>query len=179
MNDYKEHEIKVLDINVDKVAARLAQMGAKKVYDDIRTITTYDTPSRDLARQDKLVRITEEGTVKTTLHVHNSDPERKEVIKYKASGMEEQERLLSELGFFPIAKVRARRVSFELGAVDFDMDIFPAIPPFLEIDAENLMPAQIEEILAKLGLAQNKTVELGTEQIHSLYDVDYFTRYKI
>lgn len=38
MNEYKEHEIKVLNVNVQELVKRLEKIGAKKVYDDDRTI---------------------------------------------------------------------------------------------------------------------------------------------
>lgn len=38
MNDYKEQEIKVLDIDVVSVVKKLESIGAKKVYDGVRTI---------------------------------------------------------------------------------------------------------------------------------------------
>ncbi|MCL2439938.1 MAG: hypothetical protein FWD15_05530 [Alphaproteobacteria bacterium] len=176
--DYRENEIKVLDVDAAALEGRLLQMGASKVYDDIRVITTYDTADRTLRRSGKLVRITEEGAVKVSMHV-GRDPETRDVIKYKASRFEEQQRFLLELGFSPIAQVSARRISFELDGRDFDIDFFPGIPSFMEIDVENLSQAALDDLLEKLGVRSNKIVKLGTEEIHSLYGVDYFETYKI
>lgn len=58
MNTYKEQEIKVLDVSVEKLAEKLEKIGAKKVYDDERTIMTFDTPERlFLNQKDKLIRL--------------------------------------------------------------------------------------------------------------------------
>lgn len=85
MGDYKEHEIKVLNVDIDKLSTKLEEIGANKVYEDNRIITTFDTENGLLKEHDKLVRITEEDGIKVTMHIHNSEPDIKEAIKYKVS----------------------------------------------------------------------------------------------
>ncbi len=178
-NEYLEHEVKILDINVDEVTKSLENLGAKKVYDDYRIITTLDTDERSfLLKQDKLIRITEEGSIKVTMHINNSNPDIKRGIKYKVSRLKEQKDFFEEMGIKPISRVKARRISYELGEVDFDLDLFPTIPPFMEIDIENL-DIELSELLEKLNLKDKKLVKMGTEAIHMLYNVDYFDVYKI
>ncbi len=182
MNDYKEHEIKVLDVNVQELAKRLEKIGAKKVYDDDRTIITLDTPERMfLSKKDKLIRITDEENIKVTMHVNQSKPEIKEGIKFKTSRLKETMDFFHELGLDSISKVKAKRISYELGKIDFDIDKFPVIPAFLEIDMEFLEEEgyKLDELLKKLGLENNKIVVMGTEDIHILYGKDYFDEYKV
>ncbi len=65
MNEYKEHEIKVLDVDIEQLVEKLDEIGTKKVYDDERTIITLYTPERMfLNKRDKLIRITDEGNIK-------------------------------------------------------------------------------------------------------------------
>ena len=90
MEEYKEHEIKVLDIDVKALTANLEKIGAKKVYDDTRKIITLDTEDRlYLNKKDKLIRVTDEGSIKVTMHVNQSKPEIKEGIKFKTSRLKE------------------------------------------------------------------------------------------
>ena len=182
MSEYKEHEIKVLDVNVYDLRARLEELNAIKVFDDERTITVFDT--EDLAfinQKDKLIRITEEGTVKVTMHINQSNPDTKEEIKFKTSRMQETADFFHGLGLDPICKVTAYRASYELGKIDFDIDKFPLIPPFLEIDIEHIEEEgwTVAQILKALGLEENKVVVMGTEDIHKLYGINYFEAYKI
>jgi len=182
LNEYKEHEIKVLDVNIDDLTKKLEEIGAKKVYDDSRTIIALDTENKHfLNEEDKLIRVTDEGSIKVTMHINQSKPEIKEAIKFKASRLKETMDFFSQLGLNPISKVVAPRISYELGKIDFDIDKFPAIPAFLEIDIENIEEEgyTVDTILAKLGLEQNRVVVMGTEDIHKLYDVDYFEEYKV
>ena len=181
LNEYKEHEIKVLDVDIEEVCKKLEEIGAKKVYDDVRTIIALDTEDRHfLNDKDKLIRVTDEGSIKVTMHVNQSKPDIKSGIKFKTSRLKETMDFFHEMGLDPISKVEAPRVSYELGKIDFDIDNFPAIPAFLEIDIENIEEEgyTVEELLEKLGLENNKVVVMGTEDIHELYGVDYFEVYK-
>ncbi|MCI9063080.1 MAG: hypothetical protein HFJ17_00495 [Clostridia bacterium] len=180
-NDYIEHEIKVLDVDIEKIKERLEEIGAVKVYDDVRTIIALDTQDRSfLEKKDKLIRITDEGSIKVTMHVNQSDPKNKRGIKFKASRMKEVLDFFKEMGINPISKVKAPRISYELGKIDFDIDKFPKIPAFLEIDIEDIESEgyTLDTLLEKLDLKDNKIVTMGTEDIHKLYGLDYFEEYK-
>ncbi len=182
MNEYKEKEIKVLDIDIEKLKERLDKIGAKKVYDDERTIIALDTPERTfLNKQDKLIRVTDEGSIKVTMHVNQSKPEIKEGIKFKTSRLKETMDFFHQLGLNPISNVRAKRISYEMGKIDFDIDKFPTIPAFLEIDIEFLEDEgyKLDDLLKKLDLENNRVVVMGTEDIHKLYGIDYFEKYKV
>jgi len=181
INEYHEHEIKVLDVNIEDLIVKLEKIGAKKVYDDVRTIIALDTKNRSfLNERDKLIRVTDEGNIKVTMHVNQSRPEIKAGIKFKTSRLKETMDFFHELGLDPISKVRAPRISYELGKIDFDIDKFPAIPAFLEIDIEYIEEEgyTVESLLKALGLENNKVVKMGTEDIHKLYNIDYFEEYK-
>ena len=133
-----------------------------------------------MKKKDKLIRVTDEGTIKVTMHVNQSNPEIKAGIKFKTSRLKETMDFFHEMGLNPISKVKAPRISYELGKIDFDIDKFPAIPYFLEIDIEYIKEEgyTVESLLKVLGLENNKVVIMGTEDIHKLYNVDYFEIYK-
>lgn len=181
LNEYKENEIKVLDINIEDLTKKLEKIGAKKVYDDVRTIIALDTENKYfLNEKDKLIRVTDEGSIKVSMHVNQSRPEIKETIKFKTSRLKETMDFFQEMGLNPISKVEAPRISYELGKIDFDIDKFPAIPHFLEIDIEYIKEEgyTVGSLLKTLGLENNKVVVMGTEDIHKLYNIDYFEAYK-
>lgn len=181
MSEYKEHEIKVLDVNIEELIIKLEAIGATKVYDDERTIIAIDTKDKTyLTKHDKLIRVTDEGSIKVTMHVNQSKPDIKEGIKFKTSRLKETMDFFHEMGLDPITKVTSHRISYELGKIDFDIDKFPSIPPFLEIDIENIENEgyTVDSLLEKLGLQNNRVVVMGTEDIHKEYGIDYFDEYK-
>jgi len=182
MDEYKEKEVKVLDVDINQLVERLESLDAKQVYNDTRTIYTLDTKEREyLSQKDKLIRVTDEGNIKVTMHVNQSDPKIKEEIKFKTSGFKETIAFFHQLGLNPISKVEANRISYELGKIDFDIDQFPTIPPFLEIDIACLEEEgyTLDDLLEKLGLVNSQIVVMGTEDIHRFYGVNYFDAYRI
>ena len=90
LDEYQEKEIKVLEVDIASLTKKLEEIGAKKVYDDTREIIVLDTKDRQfLKQQDKLVRVTDEGSIKVTMHIHQSDSTKKRQIKFKASRLKE------------------------------------------------------------------------------------------
>lgn len=181
MEEYIEQEIKVLDVDVLKLEEKLLALGAKKVFDDNRTIIALDTKDKKYLKElDKLIRVTEEGTTKVTMHINQSKIDEKREIKFKTSRLKETLDFFKELGLIPQTEVTARRISYELNEIDFDIDIFGCIPPFLEIDIASLSKTGYtkESLLEALGLQNNRVVIMGTEDIHELYGINYFEIYK-
>ena len=184
MNTYKEQEIKVLDVNIKNLCEKLEQLGAKKVFDSDRIFTTLDTNEKTYLQKDILIRLTEEEKIKLSVSTNNSKSStgEKETIKLFVSRKKETIDFFKTLEIVPISRVKSHRISYELktkkGTVDFYIDTFPDIPPFLEIDLENI-EQPLEELLKSLNLSQNKIVECGTEDIYKLYNMDYFEKFQI
>ena len=106
MNEYKEHEIKVLNVDVPSLLKNLEILGAKKVYDGNRTIIAIDTEDKTyLNEHDKLIRVTDEGSIKVTMHVNQSKPDIKEGIKFKTSRLKETMDFFHEMGLDPIFRI--------------------------------------------------------------------------
>lgn len=177
MNKYQEHEIKVLNVNIPELQKRLGSIGAKKVFDDDRVFITLDTKDGELKKDKKLLRLTEEGKIKLSISSINAGG-KKETIKVFTSRTQETLDLLSKLGYFPISKVKSHRISYELDDIDFDIDQFPEIPAFMEIDLGS-SETDISELLEKLGLVDNEQVIMGTEDIFTHYGKDYYELFKI
>lgn len=181
-----EKEVKILDLTnedllmIDKI---MSSLGAKKVADYKRHIMTFDNGTSENLNQ--LLRVTEEdGYTKVTLHINQNNEDKKRHIKFHLPQSDRfidfitcryNEKLLTD--------TYARRISYELGdkdnCIDFDIDCFSAIPAFMEIDTENIEKNgyTLQTLIEKLGLQDKKCVVLGTEAIHSSYNIDYFEVY--
>lgn len=182
-----EKEIKILDLeasDLEMIDKKMQELGAKKVADYTRHIMTLDNGTS--SELDQLLRITEEdGYTKVTLHINQSDEERKRHIKFHIPKHDKfLEFLKCRYNETLLADTHARRISYELGegedCIDFDIDCFPEIPAFMEIDTENIGKNGFtkESLIKELGLEDKRCVVLGTEAIHTLYGKDYFEVYK-
>lgn len=182
-----EDEIKVLDLTEDdikRIEEVIFKLGGKKVSEYARRIRSLDNGTSNSL--DQLLRITEEeGHTKLSLHIGQSDPENKKHIKIHLPQSDRLIELLSaRYNETVITDTIATRISYELGeteekCIDFDIDKFPAIPPFLEIDCTNLSKHgyTLQTMLEKLELQNHRVVKAGTEDIHLMYGVDYFEAY--
>lgn len=172
---YAEHEIKVLNVDVKGLQEKLETLGAKQVFNSERTITYFDYPTSQFKTDKVDFKLTEEDSIKLSYTSHTENG--KETIKLRVSRKQEAVDLLAKLNLFPITEVVSHRTSYEWEGVDFDIDEFPQIPPFLEIDLED-SKENINSILEKLDLSENQKGEFSTPEIYKLYNLDYFDIFK-
>lgn len=168
---YPNVESKVLDVEVEGLIARLRGIGAKEVFDAERIITHLDDGTGRL--KGKNLKLTEEDKLKLSIDTGEEHSTVKLFVSRKAECID----MLAELGIRPVAVARARRTSFEWEGVDFDIDQFPGIPPFLEVDVSESVHS-LEEVLKSLGLEVKERGMLSTPQVYERYGLDYFERFK-
>lgn len=171
MANYIEKEVKILDINKEELTKRLEKLGALKIFDWQRTFTTFDTIDHKYTNNKQIIRLTEESKLK--LSINNMNKEWKiETVKLFVSRKEETIDFLKRLEINPITEVKSYRISYELDGIDIDIDIFPEIPAFVEIDIETLQ-WKLPDLLKKLWLEKNEVVEINTEEIFTKYGKKY------
>jgi len=172
-----EVEHKVLDVNPKAIAEAMKNIGAKQVYDDVRTITYFDHPDGSLKKAGEGIKLTEEGKLKLE-HNRKTESGQSDTVKLFVSRKEEAVEFLKRLNLAPITQVQARRISYELGTVDFDIDCFPGIPPFMEVDMADA-DIELKELLGKLGLTENEVIVATTPEIFARYSKDYFAEFAV
>jgi adenylate cyclase, class 2 len=177
MKNYIENEVKILDVDINKVSAKLERLGAKKVFEGARSFITFDNREVSLLERDIELRITEEGTTKFSLDEKLPSGEKRS-IKLKISRAQEMQDILARLDIVPVSKVKSHRISYELGKIDFDIDQFPRIPPFLEIDLEHYV-GELSELLEKLGLSDKEVFRGSTIELYSKYGHSYTELFKL
>ncbi|MEU3656263.1 CYTH domain-containing protein [Streptomyces sp. NPDC032161] len=165
-----EYEVKALGIDPADIARRISAAGGvevappramrRYVYDTVPSV-----PGRWL-------RLRDTGDV-VTLCV-------KEISTDAVDGTHETEvtvddfaeaaTLLRLAGLTPRSYQENRRTSYKLGAVRLEVDEWPRIPPYLEIEADD--EAQVWEAAAALGLAPDRLTSINTTKVYSLYGID-------
>lgn len=165
-------EVKVLNISLKETCRLIDNLGANKVFDATRTIKHFDYNDKRLSKRKETLKLTEEGTHKVTWE------KGKEEIKFVINNPQAFIKWLAKIGMSQITLVKARRISYEWKGIDFDIDVFPHIPPFLEIDM-GTSKSSLKDILKKLHLENNEVLEISTPGIYSRQHKDYFSLFRV
>lgn len=169
---YPNVELKVLGVSAEEIVQKLKDIGAQEVFNADRVITHLDDGTGRLRA--KNFKLTEEAKLKLSIDTHEEHSTVKLFVSRKVECLD----MLAVLGITPISCATAHRTSFEWEGVDFDLDQFPDIPPFLEIETAESAHT-FEDMLKLLGLEGNEQGALSTPQIFQKYGIDYFDRFKI
>jgi adenylate cyclase class IV len=169
--NYIEREVKVLDVDVKQTSYLLNSLGAEKTFDGNRMFILFDFPDRRISKKGEEVRLTIEGD-KNKLSYEFKVKGTLASTKLFVSREKEALDFFSKLGLEEIARIKSHRISWELDGIDFDLDVFPKIKPFLEIDLGN-SKVKLSSLLKKLNLKNNEVVSISTREIYQKYGLDY------
>jgi len=154
----KEIEVKILEVDKEKVIKKLKDLGALKIFDGEITTSYFDFADGRLAKEGKVLRLREKGgTIKFTLKERFSKEQAKIMEEYEV-GLDELDsmrNILNGLELKEIQKSVKNRLSYVLGDVHFEIDTIPDIPTFLEIEGPSL--EKIKEFVEKLGYSMDDT----------------------
>lgn len=142
----EEFEMKFLEVDVAKLEEKLISIGAVKVaeYNYIRTV--FDATENSTSSADGWVRVRTDGK-ETTLTYKRSIQEKAEDGSIKNIGMTEIEvevndyekacELVRAIGLFENKTEKNKRIRYVKGDIVFDIDFWPFIPVYLEIESDS------------------------------------------
>ena len=147
----EEFEIKFLEVDVPKLEKKLLEIGAVKVGEYNYSRMLLDYPDFRLNKNSSWVRLRTDGNETTLAYKERiKDPDDKDGIK--DFGMKEIEVVVDEynktyeflksIGFIINREEKNKRVRYQKGKAIFDIDFWPGIPPYLEVEADSLKEAQ-------------------------------------
>ncbi len=155
----EEIEVKFLNIDVLTIEARLGEIGATKVGETLSRITNFDYPNYSLKDMKAWVRLRSEFN-KTTLSYKQrlgvtsddgstSDEGMKE-IEISVSSFDTTKDFLLAIGLIEKFSQERKRIRYMKDDVEFDIDIWPLIDPYLEIEGPSWK--KVEKSSTELGL---------------------------
>ena len=163
---HTEYEVRILEIDVDSIKKKLDSVGATFEWDRVQRRYVYDfIPKVD----SKWIRLRTNG-IKSTLTI-------KDLVTSKIDGTRELEievddfnntnKILEELGYTPRNYQENRRIQYKLDGVEIDIDYWPMIPTYLEIEGSS--EEEVYKIVEKLGY---KLEDITTRDVEGIYN-DY------
>lgn len=186
----KETEVKVLNIDVEKVKTKLVEIGAKQTYqgkfvvDWLRPIGIGEDEDpwflRVRSREGREPEVTWKGLTEHEVNVRkkinrkvNQKHHTADEINFNVSDFNKMRDLFIAIGLEHYARQEKIRTSFELNDISFDIDEYPGIPPFLEVEA--FSKQKVEETLEKLDLKNYKRWAAGERiLIQQEYKKDWY-----
>ena len=167
-----EHEAKILDIDPDAVERKIIDKGGRRLGERRMSRYVYDvTPGEN----GKWIRLRDNGT-ETTLAV-------KEITSDAIDGTHEIEvtvddfdatnALLEMMGFTAKSYQENKRVSFTLDGAQLEIDTWPQITPYLEIEAAT--KEDVIRVAELLGYSESDLTGENTIKIYARHGIDLDT----
>lgn len=167
-----EIEVKVLEVDASAVQKRLVSFGAKKVFEGEVEWSVYDLPDKRFSRNDVLIRLRKLGdktqlTVKKLLNTEGAKVA--DETEVETTDFQSTDKILRSLGLLPKRgyPLHKHSISYVLDDTHFEIDTFPDIPPFLEIEAPS--KEGIYAFVEKLGLSAHAVKPWGTREVFAHY----------
>lgn len=167
-----EHEAKILDIDPETAERLIIDKGGQKLGEKFMRRYVYDIVPGD---QSKWIRLRDTGN-ETTLTV-------KEIVSDAIDGTHEIEvgvddfddtnALLGMLGFAPKSYQETKRISFILDGAQVEIDTWPRIPPYLEIESGS--KDEVIRVAGLLGYTENDLTGENTIKVYARYGIDLAT----
>lgn len=173
-----EIETKVLDINKNKIIKRLKVLKAKQIQKTRLVVDWYRIKGITEGKDPWFLRIrsNKDGKYEVTWKAKSDSigiARKHKEINFLIGEPEKLADLFEELGLEKYAHQEKDRISFTYKKWQFDIDTYPKMPPFIEI--EGLSEKHILEAMDLLGIEKNRTWNKGERVlIQDIYSLDWY-----
>lgn len=167
---HTEIEERILEIDKEEIIKKLELLGANKVGDWHQKRYVYDfNPKRD----SEWIRLRSNG-IETTLtykNVEENSIDGTKELEIIVSSFEDTDKMLNILGYKAKAFQENKRIRYILNDVEIDIDSWPLIPTYLEIEGKSSI--EIKKIEELLGINKDKITNLNCQDIYKeIYGID-------
>lgn len=170
---HTEYEVRVLNIKKERIIKKLEELHAEFQWDLIQKRYVYDFIPKV---ESKWIRLRTNGK-KTTLTIKNlvsSEIDGTQELEIEVDNFERCNLILKELGYVPKGYQENRRRQYLLNGVEVDIDSWPLIPDYLEIEGPS--EEAVYNALESLGFKRENATSLDVEGIfldygHNLNDI--------
>ncbi len=155
-----EIETKILEVNTSDIAKKLSALGSEKIQDVLLSVDWFSLSGVTKENNPWFLRVRSyntgkvEVTWKAKSEILGVARKHKE-INLIVDSHEEAKNLFEEIGLVLYAHQEKKRTSWKLNSIQFDLDTYPNMPPYLEIEAGS--EKEITEMIKQLELEENDT----------------------
>lgn len=166
-----EIEVRFLEVDVPALEKKLQDLGAEKHFDAVLEEWLFIKPEwkplHGRVRIRKGPDKVEVAYKETTVDTSKGNKE----IEFEMRNVEDAHEFIEKMGLTNPRHQQKRRIAYTLNDVSIDIDFWPQIPPYVEIEAESL--EKIEEAAKQLGFEMKDACTLNAYQvIKQIYGID-------
>jgi adenylate cyclase, class 2 len=170
----QEIEVKFLDVNHQEIREKLKQVGAV-LHQSMRLMrrAIIDYPDRRMQTTSEngwgWVRVRDEGDKITCTfkHIASDGKDTTHEIEFEVSSYENAVKLFEAIGLQKHSEQETKRETWHLGEVEVELDEWPWLPPYIEIEGPS-EPA-IQEAAEKLGFDWTKALRGSSDRVYRTY----------
>ncbi|MCI9279394.1 MAG: CYTH domain-containing protein [Bacilli bacterium] len=167
-----EYEVRILNIDKSKIIQKLEELGATFEWESLQKRYTYDFNPKD---EKRWIRLRQNG-VETTLTIKNVksfEIDGTEELEINVDSFENTNLILNQLGYFHKAFQENKRRRYHLNGVEIDIDSWPLIPDYIEIEGKN--EEEVLNIIEALGYKKEEVTSKDVQSIYLEYGIDLET----
>ncbi|MFF3569012.1 class IV adenylate cyclase [Nocardia jiangxiensis] len=167
-----EHEAKILDIDPETTERHIIDKGGRKLGQRFMRRYVYDITPGD---ESKWIRLRDNGN-STTLavkHITSDAIDGTNEVEVSVDDFATTNELLELMGFKAKSYQETRRISFTLDGAQLEIDTWPHIPPYLEIEAAT--KEDVLRVAAQLGYSESDLTGENTIKIYARHGIDLNT----
>ncbi len=164
-----EHEAKILDVDPEFTEGLILGKGGQKLGERFLRRYVYDITPGDAS---KWIRLRDDGAdITLTVKQITSDAiDGTHEIEVTVDDFAATNALLGVLGFTPKSYQENKRTSFILDGAQVEIDTWPRIPPYLEIEAGS--KDEVIRVARLLGYEEIELTGENTIMVYARYGID-------
>lgn len=164
-----EYEIKILNVDKEEIKKKLESLNAEFKWERLQKRYVYDFNPKI---EGKWIRLRTDGA-KTSLTIKNikkKSIDGTEELEIKVDDLEKTNLILKELGYTPKAVQENKRYCYILDGVEIDIDSWPMIPDYVEIEGKN--EEEVYKIVEILGFTKDEITGKDVESVYKDYGIE-------
>ena len=158
-----EYEIRVLEVDVEKIIKKLDSLGATKVGEWEQKRYVYDFIPK---RENQWIRLRTNGKQSTLTYknVEKDTIDGTKELEIVVDDFEKTNEMLEVLGYKSKGYQENNRIRYMLNGVEIDIDSWPKIPTYMEIEGKD--EEEVNSTLELLDVDKDKVTALNCEDIY-------------
>lgn len=179
MSKHEEIEVKFLNIDREEMERKLQEVGATKEGEYFYRRQVFDYPGFPLNEKGAWLRLRDEGNrivlsykqrLGMTSHDGSTSDQGMEEVEVEVSDFDKTKKLLLSLGMIEKFYQENKRVRWVRGDLEFDIDTWPELEPYLEIEGPSW--EKVDEVIRELGLDPEEKKIFSTHQIYKMKGIE-------